>query len=271
MPHANVYGRSDQENKVARIFITGSSEGLGLMAGQRLADAGHSVVLHARSDARAKVAKAALPAAEAVVVGDVSTIAAMRAVADQANALGPFDAVIHNVGVGYRETRRIETTDGLSLTWAVNVLAPYVLTALMRRPHRLVYLSSGLHRSGNADLADIQWERRPWDGSQAYCDTKLHDVLLTFAVARRWPDVRANALEPGWVATRMGGAGATDDLSQGSVTQAWLATSDEPAATVSGNYFYHQRPASLHAAAKRADTQDRLIDCCREVSGIPLA
>lgn len=255
---------------MARIFITGSSEGLGMMAGQHLAAQGHSVVLHARTERRAADARAALPAAEAVVIGDVSTIAAMRAVADQANAFGRYDAVIHNVGMGYQEPRRIETADGLSQLWAVNVLALYVLTALMQRPDRLVYLSSGLHRGGRADLEDMQWARRRWDGTQAYSDTKLHDVLLAFGVARRWPDVLSNALEPGWVPTRMGGAGATDDLSQGHITQAWLATSGDPEATVSGRYFYHQRPARLHPAASSADLQDRLLDFCREISGVEL-
>jgi NAD(P)-dependent dehydrogenase (short-subunit alcohol dehydrogenase family) len=255
---------------MARIFITGSSEGLGLMAGQHLAEQGHAVVLHARTEARARDARGALPRAEAIVIGDVSTIAAMRVVADQANALGRFDAVIHNVGLGYREPSRIETADGLSQLWAVNVLAPYVLTALMQQPSRLVYLSSGLHRGGSADLSDPQWTQRRWDGSQAYSDTKLHDVLLALAVARRWSHVLSNALEPGWVATRMGGRGATDDLSQGHVTQAWLAASSAPEALVTGGYFYHQRPARLHPAAAQADLQDKLIDHCHKVSGIAL-
>lgn len=256
---------------MARIFITGSSKGLGLMVGQYLAEQGHAVVLHARTERRAADARAVLPTVKAVVIGDVSTIAAMRAVADQANALGRFDAVIHNVGMGYQEPRRIETEDGLSQLWAVNVLAPYVLTALMHRPDRLTYLSSGLHRGGSADLEDVQWASRRWDGTHAYSDTKLHDVLLAFGVARRWPDVLSNALEPGWVSTRMGGAGATDDLSLGHITQAWLATSDDPEAVVSGRYLYHQRPAKLHPAASSADLQDRLLEYCREVSGIRLS
>ena len=255
---------------MARVFITGSADGLGLMAGQRLCAEGHAVVLHARNAARAEAARAALPAADTVLVGDLSGLAAMRAVADAANALGRFDAVIHNVGIGYREPRRIETEDGLSQLWAVNVLAPYVLTALMRRPGRLVYLSSGLHQGGDPRLEDLQWRQRRWTGSQAYADTKLHDVLLAFGVARRWPDVLSNALEPGWVPTRMGGPGAPDDLAEGSVTQAWLATSDSPEATVTGQYFYHRRLKRVAAAALRPDLQDRLLDECRSVSGIGL-
>ena len=255
---------------MARVFITGSSEGLGLLAGQRLASQGHAVVLHARSPARAQDARDALPQAEAVVVGDLSTLVAMHSVAEAANARGRFDAVIHNVGMGYREPRRIETVDGLSQLWAVNVLAPYVLTALMQRPARLVYLSSGLHRSGEANLEDLQWAHRRWNGTQAYSDTKLHDVWLALGIARRWPDVLSNALEPGWVATRMGGAGAPDDLAQGGLTQAWLATSNDQSARVSGGYFYHQQPAKIHPAGRRTELQDQLLDYCREVSGVPL-
>jgi NAD(P)-dependent dehydrogenase (short-subunit alcohol dehydrogenase family) len=82
---------------MARVFITGSADGLGLMAGELLASQGHSVVLHARNEVRARDARAALQRAAAVVVGDLSTLAAMRTVADQANSCGRFDAVIHNV------------------------------------------------------------------------------------------------------------------------------------------------------------------------------
>jgi NAD(P)-dependent dehydrogenase (short-subunit alcohol dehydrogenase family) len=255
---------------LAKVFITGSSEGLGLMAGRLLAEQGHGVVLHARSEARAEATLAALPQVEAVLVGDLSALAAMRDVADQANRRGQFDAVIHNVGIGYRELRRVETVDGLSQLWAVNVLAPYVLTALMQRPGRLVYLSSGMHTGGDPSLDDPQWSGRRWNGSQAYSDTKLHDVLLAFGVARRWPDVLANAVHPGWVPTRMGGTGAPDDLDQGHLTQAWLAVSEDPGARVTGGYFYHQRQRDAHPAAQGPELQDRLLDYCRDMSGVAL-
>jgi NAD(P)-dependent dehydrogenase (short-subunit alcohol dehydrogenase family) len=168
---------------MARVFITGSSTGLGLMAGQLLAEQGHGVVLHARNAARAEDARRALPKAEGVAVGDVAAIAEMQRVAEQANRLGPFDAVIHNVAVGYREGHR-KTADGLPHVFAVNSLAPYVLTALTERPARLVYLSSGMHRSASANLNDLTWAKRSWGGSQAYAESKLHNVLLAFAVAR---------------------------------------------------------------------------------------
>jgi NAD(P)-dependent dehydrogenase (short-subunit alcohol dehydrogenase family) len=255
---------------VSRVFITGSSDGLGLMAGQLLAAESHSVTLHARNDGRAGDTRAALPQADGVLVGDLSSLAGMRQVAEQANAAGPYDAVIHNAGIGYREPRRIGTEDGLAHVFEVNVLAPYLLTALIERPGRLVYLSSGMHQGGNASLDDPQWERRRWNGAQAYSDSKLFDTVLAFAVARRWPDVLSNAVEPGWVPTRMGGPGAPDDMSLAPVTQAWLAVSSDPAATVSGGYFYHQQPRTPHPAARDAGFQDALLGYCGRLSGTEL-
>ncbi|MBV9060662.1 MAG: SDR family NAD(P)-dependent oxidoreductase [Pseudonocardiales bacterium] len=255
---------------MSRVLITGSTDGLGLMAAQRLTDQSHSVVLHARNEARANDARAALRGSAALVIGDLSSIAQTRAVAEQANALGTFDAVIHNAGVGYREARRVETEDGLEHVFAINVLAPYLLTALINRPKRLIYLSSGMHRSGEPRLDDLQWTARPWNGAQAYADSKLYDVMLALGIARRWPDVLSNALEPGWVATKMGGPGAPDNLALGSVTQAWLAVSDDPAATVTGGYFYHQRPRSTHPAARSAVLQNELLMRCADLSGVTL-
>jgi len=257
---------------VSRVFITGSSDGLGLMAGRLLAADGHSVVLHARNETRADDTRAALPEAVGVVVGDLTGLAGMRQVATQANAAGPFDAVIHNAGIGYREPRRVATEDGLAHVFAVNVLAPYLLTALIGQagPGRLVYLSSGMHRGGDASLDDPQWERRRWNGAQAYADSKLFDTVLAFAVARRWPGVRSNAVEPGWVPTRMGGPGAPDDMSLAPVTQAWLAVSDDLAATGTGGYFYHQRPRDAHPAARDVTVQEDLLGYCAELSGTEL-
>jgi NAD(P)-dependent dehydrogenase (short-subunit alcohol dehydrogenase family) len=253
---------------MARVLITGSSDGLGLMAAELLTHIGHRVTLHARNEQRAVVARAQLPTAEHVVVGDLDSIKGMRSVAEQANALGRYDAVIHNAGVGYREPRRVETPDGLGHVFAINVLAPYLLTALITRPDRLVYLSSGMHRGGDPDLSDLQWTTRRWNGAQAYSDSKLFDVVLAFAVARRWPGVLSNALEPGWVPTKMGGPGAPDDLSLAPVTQVWLAVNDDPAATVTGGYFYHQTPRGVHPAAHSVEVQDGLLDRCAELTGV---
>ena len=243
---------------MARVFITGSSDGLGRMAAGFLVEQGHRVVLHARNPQRGQEALAAVPGAETVLIGDLTSIAQTRRVSEQVNGLGLFDAVIHNAGIGYREPRRIATEDGLPHVFAVNTLAPYILTALIKRPKRLVYLSSGLHRNGDESLKDLAWEHRPWQGQQAYSDTKLDDVLLAFAFARRWPDVLSNALEPGWVPTKMGGAGAPDDLDEGHRTQVWLAVSDDPAAMVTGEYFYHMQPRAPRAGYARCGAAARV-------------
>ena len=200
---------------MARVFITGSSDGLGLMAGQLLIEQGHDVLLHGRNEARRRDALAAAPGAKGAVAGDLSTLAGMTGVADEVNRLGRFDAVIHNAGIGYREPRRVETEPGVPSVFAVNVLAPYVLTALIRRPDRLIYLSSGMHHGVQPRMDDLLWTKHSWNGSSAYAESKLCDVLLAFAVARRWPNVLSNALEPGWVPTKMGGPSAPRGYEQG--------------------------------------------------------
>lgn len=254
---------------MSRIFISGSSTGLGLMAAELLVQQGHKVVLHARNAGRAQDALHELPKAEAVVVGDVETIAGAKDVAAQVNALGRFDAVIHNAAVGYREGHRL-TSDGLPHVFAINTLAAYILTALIERPKRLVYLSSGMHHHVQANLDDILWRKRRWSGSEAYAESKLHDAMLAFAIARRWSDVRANSLEPGWVPTKMGGPGAPDDMDQAHRTQAWLAATEDSKADVSGKYFYHLKRMAANPQALDSTLQDRLIRICEEISGVVL-
>jgi NAD(P)-dependent dehydrogenase (short-subunit alcohol dehydrogenase family) len=253
---------------MSSIFITGSADGLGLMAARLLIQDGHEVVLHARSERRGQEALTEAPGASAVLVGDLSSIEQMRRLAADANRYGRFDAVIHNAGVGYRESRS-ETVDGLEHVFAINVLAPYVLTALMDRPQRLVYLSSGMHQGGDPDFADLQWERRRWNGAQAYSDSKLMDTALTFIAADRWPGVAANAVEPGWVATKMGGPGAPDDLGLAPLTQVWLAASSETA-DVTGGYFYHQRPRGSASLARDHELRALLLEGCASLSGVSL-
>src|SRR6202046_969135 len=254
---------------MSRIFISGSTTGLGLMAGELLASQSHRVVLHARNAERAEEARRALPKAEAVVIGDVETIAGAKDIASQVNALGRFDAVIHNAAVGYREGHRV-TSDGLPHVFAINTLSAYILTALVERPKRLVYLSSGMHHHADANLDDILWKKRRWDGSQAYAESKLHDAMLCFAVARRWREVLSNALEPGWVPTKMGGPGAPDDMDQAHLTQAWLAAGDDPKADVTGQYFYHLKRKDPNTQAHDLALQDRLTAICSDISGVVL-
>ncbi|MCA1368706.1 SDR family NAD(P)-dependent oxidoreductase [Bradyrhizobium sp. BRP14] len=254
---------------MSRIFISGSSTGLGLMAAELLTEQGHQIVLHARNAARARDAHRALPKAEAVVIGDLETIAGATDVAAEVNKLGRFDAVIHNAAVGYREAHRL-TSDGLPHVFAINTLSAYILTALIDRPKRLVYLSSGMHHRVDANLDDLLWKKRRWNGSEAYAESKLHDAMLAFAIARRWPDVFSNSLEPGWVPTTMGGPGAPDDMAQAHLTQAWLAAGDDPKANVTGEYFYHMKHRAANPQARDPDLQDRLLAICAEISGVAL-
>jgi NAD(P)-dependent dehydrogenase (short-subunit alcohol dehydrogenase family) len=255
---------------MARVFITGSTDGLGLAAAEALLDAGHEVVVHARSEQRAAELGRIRSRALGVAIGDLSRHDETLSVAAQVNGTGQMDAVIHNAGVGYREPRRIETVDGHSHLLAINVLAPYLLTALIERPDRLVYLSSGMHTGGTASVRDIDWRSRRWNGAEAYADSKLFDATLAFAIARRWPEVQSNAVDPGWVPTKMGGAGAPGDLTLAHVTQVWLATSDDPDAVVSGGYFYHQRPRRAHPAAHDPLFQEELLVALAELTGVSL-
>src|SRR5438105_6271276 len=252
-----------------RVFITGSTDGLGRAAARALIDEGHEVVLHARSRERASAVDDLAARSAGVVVGDLASTVETRRIADQVNAIGRMDAVIHNAGA-YATSGRSPTPEGHVTILAVNTLAPYMLTALIERPRRLVYLSSGMHRSGAASLSDIDWIERRWNASQAYSDSKLYVTALAFAVARCWPDVLSHAVDPGWVPTKMGGPGAPDDLDKGYLTQTWLAASDDPAAIVSGGYWYHRQRQTPAAAVSDPGFQDQLAAKLAELTGVSL-
>lgn len=255
---------------MSRVFITGSTDGLGYAAARALIEEGHEVVLHARSRERADAVVDLAKRARVVVVGDLSSSVETREIAEQVNAIGRMDAVIHNAGV-YRVSSRSATPEGHAKTFAVNTLAPYLLTALIERPDRLIYLSSGMHRSGKPMLRDMDWVERPWNQTEAYCESKLYVTALALAVARLWPNVLSNAVDPGWVPTKMGGAGATDDLVEGHLTQTWLAVSDDPAAKVSGAYWYHRKQQAPAAEASDVRFQDQLLASLAKLTGVSLS
>ena len=240
---------------MARIFITGSADGLGQLAAKALIARGHQVVLHARNERRGQEALDKVPGAEGVVTADLGSIAETIQLASKVNALGEFDAVIHNAGVYNASAEEIFT---------VNTLAPYILTCLIQRPKRLIYLSSDMHLQGRPKLESFKTDT----GRITYSDSKLHVLMLCKAVARKWPQVYANALDPGWVPTKMGGQGAPDDLQKGYETQVWLAVSDERRAKVSGRYFHHRKESRYHPEADDASLQERFLRLCQEITGV---
>ena len=243
---------------MARVVVTGSTTGLGLAAAQALIDDGDDVVLHARNNERARELHELAARSAGIVIGDLARQADTRSIAAQVNALGDFDAVIHNAGV-YADPERFPTPDGPPRVFAVNVVAPYLLTALIKRPSRLIYLSSGMHTDGAPTLDDYDWSRRRWNGVQAYSDSKLYVTALSTAIGRLWPHVRSNAVDPGWVPTRMGGPSAPDDLTLGHQTQVWLATSDDPAANGTGEYWHHQHTRTPARSTGDLAFQDDLL------------
>lgn len=254
---------------MSRIFITGSTDGLGLAAARTLIDEGHHVVLHARSTTRASAVAELAPTSAGLVIGDLASASETRSIAEQVNEIGRMDAVIHNAGV-YQLSERGRTPEGHATVLAVNLLAPYILTALIARPKRLVYLSSGMHRGADGSLRDIDWRERRWDPTTAYSESKLYLTAMAFAIARRWPDVFSNAVDPGWVPTKMGGPSAPDDLTQGHLTQTWLAVSEDPAAQVSGRYWHHRKQQTPAPESLDRTFQDKVVAKLAELTGVAL-
>jgi NAD(P)-dependent dehydrogenase (short-subunit alcohol dehydrogenase family) len=241
---------------MARILITGSADGLGQLAAKSLADQGHQIVLHARNSERGRYAKQQVPGAEHIISGDLSDIDEIKNVAYEADALGRFDAVIHNAGVYRAPPKEI---------FMVNTIAPYILTCLIGKPKRLIYLSSSMHLHGRANLENFKK-----DSSRiSYSDSKLYVLMLCMAAARKWSDVYSNAVDPGWVPTRMGGYGAPDDLQKGYETQTWLAVSNDSKAKVSGRYFHHLTERRYNPQASDVMLQERFLNLCKDITGIP--
>jgi len=254
---------------MARIFITGSSDGLGLLAAQRMVKDGHKVTLHARNQQRAKDAEAACPGAAGVLVGDLSSMAQTKKLAEDANKDGAFDCVIHNAGLlhgGYRKT-----DEGLPSLVAVNVMAPYILACLMQRPKRLVFLSSDSHLGADGSVDDLTWQERGekgWNDWRAYGDSKLFNNFLANAFARRWPDVACNSFHPGWMPTKMGGQSAPGDVKDSVETYVMLAEG-EGKAKGTGKYFVPARKEGTpNPVANDEQAQEKFMKVCKEVTGV---
>ena len=246
-----------ERTSVARVLVTGASGGLGLLTARSLREAGHEVVVHARTPARWD--DPVLPdAAYGSLHADLAHTEQVVAMAEAASAFGPYDAVIHNAGV-------LSGPDVL----AVNVVAPFVLSALMARPARVIVLSSSMHRSGSVPVLAAALEGQV---DVSYSDSKLLVTTLVMALARRWPGVACHAVDPGWVPTRMGGPSAPDDLTEGHRTQEWLATADtSEIRPATGGYWHHRRTSRPHRAVLDERVQDDLIEALEKSTGLRLA
>ncbi|KAK5052742.1 hypothetical protein LTR84_002608 [Exophiala bonariae] len=257
---------------MAKILITGSSDGLGSLSARALIKQGHSVVIHARNEQRAKDAQQACSGAEACLVADLADISQTQRLAAEANALGSFDAVVHNAGLYTGPYRR--TKEGWPSIVAVNTVSPYILSCLLNpRPKRLVFVSSGLHNGGDASCEDLTWSKRgetEFREHQAYADTKLHNILLAKAIARRWPHVQSNSLDPGWVPTKMGGSSASGDINAAVDTYVMLAQGNGTSKGVTGKYWFRCRETSPKKAAEDEAVQQKLLKELEVITGLQL-
>jgi NAD(P)-dependent dehydrogenase (short-subunit alcohol dehydrogenase family) len=242
---------------VSRILVTGSADGLGRLTAESLLRAGHGVIAHARNQDRAATLAPLVTRGADLIVADFTDRAAVRRVAAELNDRPPLDAVIHNVGVWSGPA-----------VMPVNIVAPYLLTALLPLPRRLIYLSSGSHFGGHPSLDGVDWSGHR---AGSYSDSKLFVTTFAAALARLHPEVLSNAVDPGWVPTRMGGAGAPDDLELGYRTQEWLAISNEPEAATTGGYWYHRMRQEPHHAVTKKTFQDRLLEALANETGVALS
>lgn len=240
---------------MARIFITGSTDGLGLATAISLLDNGHDVIVHGRSQQRINDIHHLLDRGATAVIGDFSIPSQQISVANQVNQLGPLDAVIHNAGI-------LSGND----VFTVNVTAPYVLSALISKPLRHIFISSSLHFDGKAVVSSTDW----FSHSNSYSDSKLLVTVLATTLARLWPEVSCHSVDPGWVPTKMGGENATDDLVKGYQTQEWLATTHDSASLDSGAYWHHKQPLTPHPAAHDEVFQEALLTELEQITGIAL-
>ncbi|KAL1841751.1 hypothetical protein VTJ49DRAFT_6665 [Mycothermus thermophilus] len=253
---------------MARFFITGSSDGLGSLTAQRLVAQGHQVVLHARNPERARDAASACPGAKTVLVADLSSLDEIKRLAVEANALGPYDAILHNAGVFLRSSGAQAppgNSGSLPTTFTVNTLAPYLLTCLMGKPKRLVYVSSSMHTGGQPNVGG----RGASDlAASNYSDTKLHNAMFAKAFARCWPDVGCYSVDPGWVATNMGGPSATGRIEDGVDSFVMLVLGQGQDRWTNGGYFANSREQRSSAVTDDENLQEQLLAELAKISGV---
>lgn len=228
---------------MAKIFITGSSDGIGLLAAKMLIEKGHEVVLHARNKQRADETLEKFDHNVKVLTADLSQIQEVKNLTQELNSLGGFDTIIHNAGVYHSSKKEI---------LYVNVLAPYILTLLINKPKRIIYIGSNMHPKGNLNIDDLSLEK-----GVDYSTSKLYILMLSLAFSRKYKDVYINTVDPGWVPTKMADYQAPDSLEDGTRTQVWLAAGDD--AKFTGKYFFHLKESSYLKKADDEVLQEQLL------------
>ncbi|KAI0432755.1 short chain dehydrogenase [Xylaria sp. FL1042] len=259
---------------MGRIFITGSTDGLGLRAAKQLVSRGHTVYLHARNAQRASDARNACPGAADVLLGDLTSIEETKALATSLSKLEPMDCIFHNAGL-YLGPYRAQA-EGYPGVFAVNVLAPYILTCLAPLPKRLLYVSSDSHRAGSTNLDDFGWRERHKAGRfsdrGAYADTKIYNTMFGYVFARRFASkgVVAHSADPGWVPTKMGGAGAPGDIDESDRLYVMLAEGSGEAEGKNGCYWANGKigPAQSKKETYDEEAQDALLSKLEEITGV---
>lgn len=267
--HALAFRPADLDVDLAgrRCLVTGANAGIGFATAQALAERGAEVVLLCRSRERGEAAAGRIrertaSGAVSVEALDVSSLAAVREVGARLAAAGPVDVLVHNAGVLPAE--RVETAEGLELTWATHVVGPHLLTKELRPAlvhaagARVIWVSSGGMYTRRLRLDDVGWtKRRPYDGVTAYAETKRAQVVLAelWAERLRTTNVAVNAMHPGWADTP--GVASSIPLfhrlakpllrtpAEGADTIVWLAAARR-AHDARGRFFFDRQPRATH-------------------------
>ena len=267
--------------------VTGATSGIGRAAGTALAGLGAQVVLVGRDRARAEAAAAELRGAAApprLEIADFTSMAQVRELAGRLTALEHIDVLVNNAGL-VAGRRRI-TADGFDETFAVNHLAPFLLTNLLlgkltAAPARVITVTSDAHTAARLDLDDPQLERG-WNSWRAYANSKLANILFTRELARRLDGTgaTANCAHPGVVRTGFGRDAAMPlrlgltiarpfllSPQRGADTVVYLATSPE-VSTATGGYYVKRQRREPSAAARDEDAARRLWRLSEELTGL---
>ena len=271
------------------VVITGATSGIGEVAAVRLAEQGARIVFTARDKARAddtmaKLNRANPNADHAFYMADLSALAEMKRVGAELAHEPQIDVLVNNAGALFN--KRQETVDGLEMTFALNHMSYFVITNMLlgklKAGARIVSVASNAHRGAKLDFDDLQ-SRRNYVGFPVYSKSKLCNILFNRELAHRiaGSGVTANALHPGFVATRFGDnsgglmrtvlkvakpIGAISP-EEGAKTIIYLASSREVAG-VSGAYFYECKPATPTAEARSDEDAKRLWEISERIAGL---